>query len=156
MRSNDKSTVAANIRQRDTGQLDWHAKCQHPCIEPEHSPATHDDVIKWKHFPRYRPFVRGIHRSPVDSLHKGQWHRALMFSLIYTWTNGWDAGDLRRHRAHYAVTVMILLQNHVTALSQTLCPRFPVWPQDWMPLSARWLIITKNRHLYLTYRAMIN
>ena len=24
----------------------------------------HDDFIKWKHFPRYWPFVRGIHRSP--------------------------------------------------------------------------------------------
>ena len=24
--------------------------------------AEHDDVIKWKHFPRYWPFVRGIHR----------------------------------------------------------------------------------------------
>ena len=32
----------------------------------------HDDVIKWKHFPRYWPFVRGIHRSRVNSLHKGQ------------------------------------------------------------------------------------
>ena len=30
-----------------------------------------DDVIKWKHFPRYWPFVRGIHRSPVDSSHEG-------------------------------------------------------------------------------------
>ena len=30
----------------------------------------HDDVIKWKHFPRYWPFVRGIHgagNSPVTS-----------------------------------------------------------------------------------------
>ena len=27
--------------------------------------TLHDDVIKWKHFPRYWPFVRGIHRSPV-------------------------------------------------------------------------------------------
>ena len=42
----------------------------------------HDDVIKWKHFPRYWPFVRGIHRPPVNSPHKGQWRRALMFSLI--------------------------------------------------------------------------
>ena len=25
--------------------------------------SSHDDVIKWKHFPRYWPFVRGIHRS---------------------------------------------------------------------------------------------
>ena len=39
----------------------------------------HDDVIKWKHFPRHWPFVRGIHRSPVNSPHKGQWHGALMF-----------------------------------------------------------------------------
>ena len=37
------------------------------------------DVMKWKHFPRYWPFVRGIHRSPVDSPHKGQWRGALMF-----------------------------------------------------------------------------
>ena len=34
---------------------------------------THDGVIKWKHFPRDWPFVRGIHRSPVNSPHKGQW-----------------------------------------------------------------------------------
>ena len=48
----------------------------------------HDDVIKWKHFPRYWPFVRGIHQSPVNSPHKGQWRGALMFSLICT-SNKW-------------------------------------------------------------------
>ena len=42
----------------------------------------HDGVIKWKHFPRYWPFVWGIHRYPVNSTHKGQWLGALMFSLI--------------------------------------------------------------------------
>ena len=31
----------------------------------------HDDVIKWKHFPRYWPFVRRIHRSPVNFPHRG-------------------------------------------------------------------------------------
>ena len=36
----------------------------------------HDDVIKWKHFPRYWPCVRGIHRLPVNSPHKGQWRGA--------------------------------------------------------------------------------
>ena len=41
----------------------------------------HDHVIKWKHFPRYWPFVRRIHRSPVNSTHKGQWRGALMFFL---------------------------------------------------------------------------
>ena len=32
----------------------------------------YDDVIKWKHFPRYWPFVRGIHWSPVNSPHKAR------------------------------------------------------------------------------------
>ena len=50
----------------------------------------HDDVIKWKCFPRYWPFVRGIQRSPGNSLHKGQWHGALMFSLICVWINAWE------------------------------------------------------------------
>ena len=52
----------------------------------------------------------GIHRSPVNSPHEGQWRRALVFSLIYAWINDWansgEAGDLRRHRTHYDVTVM--------------------------------------------------
>ena len=71
----------------------------------------HDDVIKWKHFPRYWPFVWGIHRSPVNSPHIGQWRRALIFSLICVWMYGWvnnsGAGDLRRYHAHYDVIVMI-------------------------------------------------
>ena len=70
----------------------------------------HDNVIKWKYFHRNLLFVSGIHRLPVDSAHKGQWHRALMLSLICAWTNGRannrNAGDLRRHRAHYGVTVI--------------------------------------------------
>ena len=49
----------------------------------------HDDVIQWKHSPRYWLFVRGIHQSSVNSPHKGQWRGALMFSLICAWINGW-------------------------------------------------------------------
>ena len=72
----------------------------------------HDDVIKWKHFPRYWPFLPGIHRSPVNSPNKGQWCGALMFSLICVWinsrVNNREAGDLRRYRTHYDVTVMFI------------------------------------------------
>ena len=72
--------------------------------------CMHYDVIKWKHFPRNWPFVRRIHRSPVNSPHKGQWRRALMFPLICVWINDWvnnrEAGDLRRHLDHYDVSVM--------------------------------------------------
>ena len=74
----------------------------------------HDDVIKWKHFPRYWPFARGIHQSPVNSTHKGRWRGGLMFSLIRVWISGGlnnrEAGDLRRHRAHYDVTEMEMEQ----------------------------------------------
>ena len=48
-------------------------------------PLSHDDVIKWKHFPRCWPFVRGIHRSPVNSPHKGHWRGVLTFCLICTY-----------------------------------------------------------------------
>ena len=72
--------------------------------------SSHDDVIKWKHFPRDWPFVREIHRSPVNFPHKGQWRGALIFTLICARINGWvnnhEAGDLRRNRTHCAVTVM--------------------------------------------------
>ena len=62
-----------------------------------HTYCYHDDAIKWKHFPRYWPFVWGIHHSPVNSPHKSQWRRAFMFS-----------GDLRRHHADYDVIVMCI------------------------------------------------
>ena len=74
---------------------------------------SHDDVIKWKHFPCNWPFVRGIHRSPVNFQHKDQWRRAFRFSLICAWINRWvdnrEDGERRRNRAHYDVTVMILI-----------------------------------------------
>ena len=68
----------------------------------------------WRHqteaFSALLALWRGIHRSPVNSPHKGQWRRAMMFSLICAWINGWlnnrEAGDFRRHRAHCDVTVM--------------------------------------------------
>ena len=70
----------------------------------------YDDVIKWKHFPHHWPFVRGIHRWPVNSPHKAQWRRALMFSMIFAWTNSWvnnrNAGGLIRRRAHFNAIVM--------------------------------------------------
>ena len=56
------------------------------------------------------PFIRGTHRSPVNSPYKGQWRGAVKFSLIGAWINGWEndrkAGDMRRHRAYYDVTVV--------------------------------------------------
>ena len=70
----------------------------------------------WRHqmetFSALLAFCEGNHRSPMDPPHRGQCRGALMFSLICAWTNGWannrDAGDLRRNRAHYYVTVNVM------------------------------------------------
>ena len=86
----------------------------------------YDDVIKWKHFPRYWSFVRGFHRSSVNSPHKDQWRGTLMFSFICAWIKGWinnrEAGDLRCH--YYDVIAMGLLaiaDNHDFEISHTIC-----------------------------------
>ena len=72
----------------------------------------HDNVIKWKHFLRYWPFVWAIHRSPKNYPYKGKWSGALLHYLICAWINGWinnrRAGDLRCHSAHYDVIAMKL------------------------------------------------
>ena len=85
---------------------EWRSHLHRSMSPPKHN----DDVMKWKHFPRYWPFVRGIHQSPVNSPHKGQWRGAVPFSLICAsikyWVNNCKAGDLKRHGAHYDVTAM--------------------------------------------------
>ena len=86
--------------------------------------GMHDDVIIWNHFPHYWPFAWGIHWSLVNSPLKGQWHGALMFSLICAGTNNWvnnrDAHDLRHHHTHYDATVMpIEFHTHRTQYCKT-------------------------------------
>ena len=92
--------------------------------DPFTSIWPHDEVNQWKHFPRYWPFVRGIHRSLVNSPHNGQWRGALMFSLICAWINAVNnrAGcDLICHRAHYDVTVMPKHDRFGTHICAYLC-----------------------------------
>ena len=94
--------------------------CGRDLVRPEFRPvevqgalrfeSSHCDVFKWKRFPCYWPFLRGIHRSPVNSLHKGQWRGALMVISSAPSLNGWinnhEAGDLRRHCVHYNIIVI--------------------------------------------------
>ena len=101
-------------------------------------------------FPRYWPFVRGIHRSPVNSPHKGQWCGVLMFSLICAWINGWvnngEDGDLRRHRAHYYDTVMIkayslYVEHGAIVIYIVICINGPLW---WKSVKCR-IPLTKGQ-----------
>ena len=92
------------------GSIEWR---HHHWYHMYYTITCHGDVIKWKHFPRYWPFVRGIHRSPANFPHKGQWRGTLMFCLICVWindcVNNREAGDLRRCHTLYEVIVMLMV-----------------------------------------------
>ena len=95
--------------------------------------AYHDDVIKWKHFCRYWPFVQGIHRSPVNSPHKGQWCGALMFSLICTW-HKWLS---KQARCRWFEMPLHSLWRHYNAPQGPHSVGGPCWPKplkswDWV------------------------
>ena len=70
----------------------------------------------WRHqmetFSALLVLCAGNSPVPVNSPHKGQWRGSLMFSLICArindWVNNREAGDLRRHRGHYDVIVMVI------------------------------------------------
>ena len=101
---------------------------------------VHDDAIKWKHFPRYWPFVWGIHRSPVNSPHKGQWHGALVLSFICAWMNSWvnnhEAGDLRRYRAHYDFTICTYTQIDYVCMTWHTIPAYCQF--EWLVPASMW------------------
>ena len=64
----------------------------------------------WNLFRVTGSFVRGIHRSSVNFLHKEQWRGALTFLRSAPWINGrvnnGEPGDLSCHHANYDVVVM--------------------------------------------------
>ena len=92
------------------------------------------DVIKWKHLPGYW--------SPVDSPPKGQWHGALMFSLICAkinfWVNNCEAG----YCAHHDVVIMNhgsqQFWKHVVSISIKFAFYQKKKPPDTFPLCLQW------------------
>ena len=68
-----------------------------------------------------------------------------MFSLMCAWTNGWasnrEAGDLRRHRAHYDATLMLLMFRYVSHLTEG---------PNWTPTAhAAWCHVSFHKPLCL-------
>ena len=92
----------------------------------------------------------GEFTGPDEFPHKGQWRGALMFSLICAWINVWvnnrEAGDLRRHRGHYDVNVML---NIVSPHRQIGVVQFPSKHQTlhyWhFVMGTRWIPLTKGQ-----------
>ena len=99
----------------------------------------HDDVIKWKHFPRYWSFVRGIHRSPVNSPHKGQWRDAF-FDLrpnkrLSKQSWGWWFETSSRWLWCHCNVIVSVMAGHRKDKTQLIkiCVTMPQWisPPEW-------------------------
>ena len=79
---------------------------------------------------------------------QSQWHKALMFSLICVSINGWvnngEAGDLRRNRAHYSVTVIQFACNrrNTGKIKAPMIFLIHYFPAEWNP--DFYLIKTQN------------
>ena len=85
--------------------------------------TSHDDVIKWKHFPRCEGNTPVTGRFPSQS----QWHGALIFNLICAWThycrNNRNTDDLRSSWRHCiivsCVSAITILAKKITTILQT-------------------------------------
>ena len=80
----------------------------------------HGDIIKWRHFPRYWPFVR-------ESTSQ-QWRGALTFSLICASTNGWA------YRRRWLETPYV-----------GYSIRRPIY-NDWGPIYNNWGLLMKTHY----------
>ena len=80
---------------------------------------VHDDVSKWKHFPRNWPFVRGIHRSPVNSPHRGQWRGAKTLNWSMYHLTGTVSSSYTK--AHCGVDILFPVRWHTTKMTFTSC-----------------------------------
>ena len=89
----------------------------YPCLFVVYKSSYHDDVIKWKHFPRYWPFVRWIHRSPVNSPHKGLWR------LRKKWWGWW----LWRHCD--VIAALSRFRSFLPSFCRGLSASFWRWPE---------------------------
>ena len=84
--------------------------CDKHTIHPKrqtHSSRFHDDVVKWKHFPRYWPFVRGITGLLWIPHTKASDAELWCFLELNKRLSKQSWGLVRRYHAHYDVTVML-------------------------------------------------
>ena len=54
------------------------------CVKTSTVLSTFFFIMMTSNFPRYWLFVRGIHRSPVNSPHKGQWRGAVHWCFLWS------------------------------------------------------------------------
>ena len=86
----------------------WGCQAKHSCHRRGRL-KWDDNVVKWKHFPRYWPFVRGSHRwiSLTKASDAELWYFFdLRLNKPLSKHSTRDVGDLKCHRAHHDVTII--------------------------------------------------
>ena len=104
----------------------------------------HDDVIKWKHFPRYWPFVRWIPRTPVTR------NFDVFFDLSLNKRLSKQSGDLRRHQTHYDVIVMKIYGTKIDRMSCV----FVSWMSPQSVIVDRILTSQEQRRHWMAYPSL--
>ena len=116
-----------------------------------------DDVIKWKHFPHYWPFVRVMHQSPVNSPHEGQWRRALIFSLISALNKRLSKQSWRWWFETPSRSLWRYCHGRVTSQCASQCwPRSPIQFHVSLTLSFRVKFFRGNINMYLHFMSLLH
>ena len=92
---------------------------------------AHYDVIKWKHFPRYWPFVRRIHRSPVSYYQQ----YANSISMLTFLCLGGHGKNINLPTSWYPVMIKTWISNmfHLKTIQVfQLCSQLLIAPVDFM------------------------
>ena len=116
---------------------------------------SHNDVIKWKHFQRYWPFVRGIHRHRWIPRTKASDAELWCFLWSAPWINGWvnirEAADLSRHCAYHDVIVVAMFPFATMGHAWTVSiPR-----DQWLGIESVWaFVFMRTKLLELKYYAL--
>ena len=76
----ERQQLNLTLQARRLGWILWISRNEKAYYDTKRKDLFFHDGNKWRYFPRYWPFVRGINRSLVNSSHKGQW-RGAFFDL---------------------------------------------------------------------------
>ena len=133
--------------------------------------SWHDDVIKWKHLPRYWPFVRGIHRGPVTrsfdiffDLRPNKWLSKQSWSWLFEFET--PSHPLWRHCNEIIPSTKILLSQLMTSTlywciaSKLKAPQNLYWMSNmflWVQIFIFFVFyhVVPKRHSQLYYELMV-
>ena len=100
----------------------------------------HDDVMTWKFFLKYWPFMRAIHWSPSSTGFPSQKASILSACLVFTWTGCWPNTQIASDLTHWGLVMPYGDKRTGSTLAQVMACCLTA-PSHY--LNQCWLIISK-------------